>query len=712
MKNLIIIFIGIFTLIQCSPKTSSVMQDKGEQSIVKIDPENFRTQAPSPRPAPVINLGKATTFTLDNGLEVIVVQNNKIPQVSFQISLKNDPILEGDKTGLVDMAGDLLGRGTTTKSKAEIDEAVDFIGAQFSTYSTGIYASSLTKHSDKLLEVITDVLYNPAFKAEELDKIKKQTLSGLESNKAEPNAINSNVRSRVVYGDGHPYGEIQKPEHVERISLDDTKAYYENFFIPNNAFLVIVGDITPDNAKNIANKYFSKWQRKAFKPIKHRQVELPESTQVHFADKDGAVQSVISISYAVDLKPGAPDAITASVLNSILGGSFSSRLMQNLREDKAYTYGARSSLSPDQVVANFNATANVRNEVTDSSVHEFLYELERIRNTPVSEAELQSIKSYMTGQFARSLESPQTIARFALSIAKFGLPADYYETYLQKLNSVTVQDVHQAAQKYIRPDRAHIVITGNKSEVADKLLKFDSDGKIDFYDAFGEKVAYKEIDIPTGVTPESIINDYINALGAKSQLDMLKTLAITMNGDIMGQSLTMQTYQEQPGKYAMTVGSGPMIFQSQKFNNGKAMTSQMGQKEIVTHGELFEELQSNTKVFPQLSYINDGYTLELTGIDKVGEENAYAIQLTSPSGKKTKEYYSMSNGLLIKTVQTQDGPSGPMAISIIYSDYKSVEGIMMPHSVTMEGAMPMPITLKAEKIEINKEIPADIFNIE
>ncbi len=711
MNKLIVFFIISITLIQCSPKTTGAIADKTTQVQTPVS-NDFRKMAPKPGPAPVINLGEAATFVLDNGLEVIVVENSKIPQVSFQISLKNDPVLEGDKVGVVNMAGELLGRGTTTRSKAEIDQAIDFIGASFNSFSTGMFGSSLTKHSDKLLEIMIDVLFNPAFNNSELDKIKKQTLSGLESAKSDPNSMIGNVRSTVVYGKGHPYGEVQKPEHVDRITIEDTKAYYQNFFIPNNAFLIIVGDITTEKARGIAQKYFGKWERKAFKPQKHRDVVAPSKTQVHFAHKDAAVQSVISVTYPFELKPGHPDVISTSVLNSILGGSFSSRLMQNLREDKAYTYGARSSLSTDPLVANFNATASVRNEVTDSSVDQFMYEIERIKNAPVTENELQAMKSYMTGQFARSLESPQTIARFALTIAKYKLPADYYQSYLKRLNDVSIADLQMVADKYMKPEAAHIIVVGNKDEVADKLKRFDSDGKLDFYDAFGETVTYDQVAIPDNVTPASIIEDYLNAIGGVSTLNTVQSLYFKMTGEIRGQNLILETYNAAPNKYAMSIGNGSMVFQEQVYDGAKALVSQMGQKQVLTEGDALEELKSNAMMFPQMSYVQDAYQMTLGGIEDVDGEKAYKLNLMNANGKKSIEYYSLATGLLIKSIQIQESPQGPMNIITSFSDYRLTNGLLLPYSMKMEGAMPMPLQLKAENIEVNGTIPANKFAIE
>ena len=712
MIRIIALFALALIIAQCTPKTADVMGTKNDtvaEAAEKI--ESFRSMAPGAGPAPAIQIGKANTFELANGLQVIVVENHKIPSVSFQLSLKNDQIREYDKVGYISMAGDLLGRGTTTKSKADLDEAVDFIGGNLSTFGSGIYASSLTKHTSTLLDLMTDVLYNPSMPDEELQKIKKQTLTGLEAGKTDPNAISANVRGKVMYGGDHPYGEIQKQENVEAITIEDCRDYVSKFFIPNNSYLVIVGDVTVADAKDIAEKYFGRWEKKPFKPVKNKQVEAPTERKVVFANKDGAVQSVVNVSYPVELQPGTPDVIPASVMNTILGGGASGRLFLNLREDKAYTYGAYSSLSSDRLAGSFNASASVRNEVTDSSVIEFLNELEKIRTEPVDAQLLENTKNYMTGSFARSLESPQTIARFALNIFRNNLPEDYYETYLQKLNAVTVADIQAMAQKYIKPEEAYIFVVGSQDEVAESLLKFDADGKIDYYDAFGDPVVLDKTEIPSDLTGTQVILDYITAIGGMEKVKSVKTAHMKLTTEVMGQPMAMESFYG-PSQFAMTVGNGQMVFQEQKYDGSKVMSSAMGQKQIFTEGPQFEALVEQSTLIGQLNYLNADFKNELKGVEDIDGKKCYKVAITKPNGSTVTEYYSIENGLLLRSVSVQDGPQGPATLSNDYMDYKSYGGIMFPSISKVSGMMPVPLELKVALLEINQDIDPTTFTIQ
>ncbi|MFT6336503.1 MAG: zinc protease [Saprospiraceae bacterium] len=711
--SIYLLFMGVLFM-QCSKKTTDSMVDKGTE-VVKDAPVDiaWRSGAPTPGEARAIQLGKANSFDLSNGLKVIVVENHKIPRVSYQLSLNNDQILEKDQVGFVSVAGSLMGTGTKTKSKADIDAAVDFIGASLNTSGSGVFASGLKKHSQKLLEVMTDVLYNPSFPEEEFKKIKTQTLSGLSQTASNADAMAGNVAGVLNYGVNHPYGEIQTEDDVNNMTIESIKSYYNTYFKPNNAFLIIVGDVTPAEAKADAEKYFASWKRGEMPATNYSAPEEVKGANVAFANKDGAVQSVIRITYPINLKPGADDQIKSSVMNSILGGGvFSGRLMQNLREDKAYTYSSRSSLSANSLVGNFNAGASVRNAVTDSSIHEILFEMDRLRTEPVSVDDLQLVKNSMAGGFARSLESPQTIARFARNIYKFNLPADYYETYLQKLDAVSIVDVQAMAQKYIRPENANIVVAGSKDEVAANLAKFDVDGVVDFYDAFGKKLDIQEAAMPAGLDAKTIVSDYLDAIGGLDKINTIKSIVSKFSADLMGQTASMETGQKENKMFYLEMSMAGNMMMEQRFDGTQGSMGGMGQSQVVTEGPEFDAMKEQAILFGQLAYLDatSPYKIDLKGIEDVNGEKAYKLQITKASGDKAYEFYSVKSNLLIRSMSTQDGPGGqPQTITNEYADFKDVNGIKFPHSITTIGAMPFPLVMKADSFSINGEIPAAKF---
>lgn len=680
---------------------------------VKNMTQVWRSAVPNAGPARQINLGEYSVETMDNGLTLIVVENHKLPRVSYQLSLRNKPGKEGEEVGFKSIAGDLIGRGTTTMSKSEIDAKVDYVGADFNTFATGMFGSSLTKHQETVLSVMSDVLMNANFPKEEFDKIKTQSLSGIETTKTDPNSIASNVAATVNYGGNHPYGEITTAETLNKVNIKTCKDYFNTYFKPNNAYLTIVGDITPSQAKANAMKYFGSWKKGDVPTHDYKSPERPSQAKVAIANKDGAVQSVINVTYPVDLMPGSQEALQASLTNAILGGGgFMGRLMQNLREDKAFTYGARSSLRADEVVGSFNASASVRTEVTDSSIVEFLYEMNRMGNEPVPEKDLQKAKNSLSGSFARSLESPQSLARYARNIVRYNLPEDHYATYLERLDAVTVADVQAIAKKYITADNANIVVVGNKDDISEKLMAFDGDGEIDYYDPFGKKMENIQSELPSDVNADVVINDYLSACGGMEKLKMVKTLETHYAMSIMGQDATVNTYHKAPNKMALKVGTDQMVFQEEKFDGTTAFSGGMAGNSKTTEGPAFEQTKGRAVMFKQIAYLTDAYDLELKGIDNVDGEPCYKINVTNSAGEKTTEFYSVKSNLLIKEVMSQPGPGGQsVTITQEFEDYKKINGIPMPHKITTSGAMPMPMVMNATSIVVDGDIDDAIFMI-
>ena len=677
-----------------------------------------RTTAPKPGIAPKINIGTPASFTLDNGLKVFVVENHKLPKVSFQLTIDKDPVLENGTVGLADMMGDMLSAGTTTKTKAQIDEEIDFVGASVSTFSSGFYASSLTKHSDKVLGIASDILLNPAFPQDELDKKKKRAFSSLKSLATNADAIAGRVTSVLKYGKSHPYGEVQMKSDIENITIDACKKYYETYFRPNISYLVIVGDITVEDAKKLTEKYLGTWQKADVPEHKYDMPSATKGVRVAFVNKPGAVQSVIKVIYPIDYKIGAPDAAAVSVMSNIFGGAFSSYLNANLREDKAYTYGARGGVRADNRVGSFNAGASVRNEVTDSSVTQFLFEMNHIINEKPSQADLDRIKNNMNGGFALSLENDQTIARFALNIERYGLPKDYYQTYLSRLQNVQFADVGAAARKYIHPENCIILVVGNK-DIAGTLTKFDSDGVIEFYDINGDvKVDKPAKELPLGLTAEKVLEDYFFAITGESTMKSVekkykkvKDITIVMETEMQGMKLQITTKQMAPNKSFFELNMQGMTVQKQVFDGKNGGSSGMQGKKAL-EGEELEAMKEQAIMNKELKYEELGYTLKLESIEEVNGKDAYKVTITNSEGEVKYDYFDVESSLKVYTTSTEKGPDGTAMESYSeYSDYKDVNGIKYPFTRTRNMG-PQVVELTVTDIKVNAKVKASEFTWE
>lgn len=658
-----------------------------------------RSKAPLPGKAPLIQVGDPVKFTLANGLQVFVVKNTKLPQVSATLALDYDGFAEGDKAGVAQMAGQLLKRGTTTKSKAQLDEAIEFLGGSMTTSSQSASVSSLKGNFPSLLSLLSEVVLQPALSTEELEKIRKQTLSGIESSKDDADAISGNVVKKLVYGANHPYGEMMTTKTVNQVSIADVKSFLNTYWLPNAAYLIFVGDIEPATAKMLAEKSFGNWKKGIVIKQNFAKPIQPKETYVAIVDRPASVQSVVAIAGAVDLLPGSSNVIAGSVMNNILGGGFSGRLFANLREKHAFTYGAYSSLSPSRQIGIFQAEASVRNEKTDSSVQELLREINIIRNEQVGETELNRMKNYLSGGFARSLENPATIANFALNIARNNLPADYYQKYLTNLAAVDAAKVQNAAQLFLNTNQMHIVIVGNAKQIAKGLEKY---GSLKYFDIEGNEVAApSEVKADASLTPTGLMEKAIAAIGTKEALDNVKDVQLKGTANLMGQSLQMQQTIVMPGNTVISMSMGGMAIMKQAVVDGKYTVAQQGQEAPITD-DLKEGLDEATYLAPEQLYLAKGYGLKIVGAEKVDGKDAIDLELTTPSKKVSHRFYDAKTFLLLKTSKSEEVPGrGTMTQQQYFNGYKTVNGVQIASEQLMDLGQ-MKINIKYTDIKMNQ----------
>jgi len=667
-----------------------------------------RSQAPAPGPAPEIILGDYTVEKLENGLTLIVVENHKLPRVSYRLTLDVDPIFEGDKAGYIGLAGSLMRQGTTTRTKAEIDEAVDRIGASLGTSGFGMNGRCLVQHSETLLELMSDILMNPTFQEEELEKERKQMLSGFASSATDANQISGRLSSAMTYGLKHPYGESSNEKTVETITRKDLMAHYASVWKPNVAYLVVVGDITPEEARQQAEQYFGEWRPNEVDSDRFARPVPPKGNRVCFAPVPGAVQSVIDITFPIYLKPGHPDVVAASVMNTMLGGFFGSRLNQNLREDKGYTYGARSSLEPDKLVGRFSARASVRNEVTDSSLVEFLSEIRKMVETPAPDSTLQFVKNYLNGNFALSLERPETLSRFALNIERYGYPEDYYATYLERLDRVTVEDVQRVARTYLRPDNMNITIAGNR-EVANGLARFAASEQVELFDPFGKPL--KDLDpAPEGMTAEDVFTTYYTARGGAAKLAKVK--GIMMIGEMAAGPMTLELVQahENGGAGYTRISAGGNVMQETRFDGTKGSETAMGQVATMDE-EKAMDTKRNHDLLEFLHLGDYGMSAELLGIDRINDVPQYLVEIHKDDAVAESHWFNVETGLRTRSLRSKSTPRGEMTIILDYGAMVETKGLRFEGEMTMKtGGQEMKMTMT--EVKLNPKLDEADYSVE
>lgn len=666
-----------------------------------------RSIRPKAGPAPEIKLGKTESFTLPNGLKVFVVENHKLPTISASIQLDIKPELEGNKTGMMDMMSELLLTGTKTRSNDQLNEQIDFIGADINASHEGLSARGLKKHEDKIFDLMSDIAMNADFKQSELDKIKTRTLSSMEAEENNPDQMLQKVTAAINFGKGHPYGEVATKETINNIDLPFVQHYYTTYFRPNVAYMAIVGDITLAEAKTLVEKYFGKWQKATVPVAKYTNPKAPAKTRVIVVPRDGAVQSVINVTYPVDLYPGSADVIKSKVANSILGGGSNGRLFLNLREAHGWTYGSYSSIVADDLKGHVTAYAKARNAVTDSSVNEMIAEMNKMRNTAVGNEELQNHLTNMSGGFAIGLESPGTIAQFAINIERYKMPKDYYQNYLKNLAAVSPSDVQTVSKKYITPATANIIVVGSKDEIADKLKRFDGDGVVEFFDTYGNPIKVTEkTAAPTNMTAEDVMKKYIAAIGGEKTIENIKDIKTISKTTIQNIPVTITEIKNTPNKSKFTMEGMGMTFQKKVCDGTKGYMEVQGQR-IPLEGDDLEATKEEADIQAELHPEKYGKKLTLKGIESVNGSDAYVIEETGKGKEKSVNYYDEKTGLLVKRVES----NGEESQTLEFSDYKEVpnsNGYKVPFTIkiNMQG---QSLSATVDSAEVNKNIPDSEF---
>ncbi|WP_339882083.1 pitrilysin family protein [Polaribacter vadi] len=659
-----------------------------------INAQIDRSKMPEPGPDPVVKLGKPVKFTLDNGLKVIMVENHKLPRISANLTIDNKPYFEGEIAGVSGMMGSLLGRGTTNITKDEFNEKVDFYGANVSFFSSGAFASSLTKYFPEILGLMADGVKNSQFTQEEFDKEVNITLDGLKSNEKNVTSTARRVENVLTYGRNHPFGEFTSKESVGRITLKDVVNNYNTYYKPNNAYLVIEGDINPKEAKKLVTSLFADWQKGVIPAYTIPPTKNVATTEIDFINMDNAVQSEIAIINNVDLTLGDKDYYAALMASNILGGGGTARLFMNLREDKGYTYGSYSSLRQDRYAGSFRATASVRNMVTDSSVVELQKEINKMRYKKVSSEELANSKEEYIGGFVMDVQKPRTIANYALNIERYNLPEDFYENYIKNINAVTLDDVQNAAIKYFKGNKARIVITGKGIDVLKNLEK--TDYVINYFDKEGnptEKPAMT-LPIPEGMTAANVVDNYVDAIGGKDKVMAVKSVMMISNATIQGTPLVMTMKSATPNKTSMVISVMGNAMQKIIFDGEKGYQEARGQKMDMKPEEI-EEAKKTMAPFADMAYKNG----TLDRIEPIDGENFYVIVTD-----KKEIFYNVKTGLKAKEVETAKMPDGTeVQVPTTFSDYKAVNGIMFPHSVVMKSG-PMDLNFEVKEIKINEGV--------
>src|SRR5215203_1661646 len=452
----------------------------------------IKVKAPVNKEVLKVKLPRAQEATLQNGLRVVLLPSHKVPTFNMQLVVLSGGLSDkADYRGLSTFSASLLREGTTKRSSKDIAEQVDALGATlgansgFSAMTTNVTAAGLVENLDQTLDLFADVIRNPTFPQAEIDKYRARTLAQLQFQRSIPQFLAQEQFSRAIYGTSHPASLVAPPaESIKKLTTKDLAEFHSTYYRPNNAIIAIVGDVTMKDIMPKLEKAFGDWEKGDVPVANIPAAPAQSDSRIYLIDRPGSVQTVLTLG-TLGIERTSPDYFSVLLADRVLGGGPSGRLFLNLREDKGYTYGAYSNFGGSKFRGTWISSSEVRTDVTEGAMKEFMYELNRLRNEPVPAEELENAKRAITGSFALSLEQPGTLLQNIITQKLYNLPAEYWDTYPQKVSAITATDVQKAAQKYLDMGHLQVVAVGDAAKAREVLAKY---GKVEVYDAEGKPV--------------------------------------------------------------------------------------------------------------------------------------------------------------------------------------------------------------------------------
>ena len=452
----------------------------------------IKGKAPVNKEVLKVKLPRAEEATLKNGLQVIVLPSHKVPTFNMQMVVLSGGLSDKpDFRGLSGFTAALLREGTAKRSSKDISEQIDALGATLTAGSglssmiSTVSTSGLVENLDQTLDLFADLIRNPTFPQAEVDKYKTRTLAQLQFLRSNPQFLAAEQFQRAIYGTSHPASLNTAPvESIKKLTPKDLAGFHSTYYHPNNAILAIVGDVTLKEMLPKLEKAFGDWQKGDVPAATIPPAPAQSESRIYLIDRPGSVQTVLQLG-TLGIERTSPDYFSVLVADRVLGGGPTGRLFLNLREDKGYTYGAYSNFGGTKFRGTWTSSSEVRTDVTEGAMKEFMYELNRMRTETVPAEELENAKRAIIGGFALSLEQPQTLLQNIITQKLYNLPADYWDTYPQKVSAITAADVENVAKKYIDMGHLQVVAVGDAAKAREVLSKY---GKVEVYDAEGKPV--------------------------------------------------------------------------------------------------------------------------------------------------------------------------------------------------------------------------------
>ncbi len=667
-------------------------------AFAKVDP----SKKPEALPAKEFNFPEYETITLKNGLKVFIIKDDQQPTISFRIMLNGGGLLDGPKAGLADITAQMLTKGAGKYSALDIANKLDGLGLNLNATASAdfsvINGAGLKKHMETLLELTKELLTAPTFPQDELDKIKKLNIANIKQQKSKSFAVAAAISRKVLYGANHPYAQMPNEDNVNSLTAADLKSYFSNYIVPNNATMSITGDVNPKEMKKLLEKYLGDWKKGKAVEIKAPEVK-PEPIGVYFVKRPGGVQSSINI-VSMAVPRNHPDFDKLGLSSSIIGAGFAGRLFKTLRETYSYTYTPFGYVTSTKFTNRFSCGADVRSDVTDSSVAVILEQLQKLNNEVPSNEELDLLKKYEVGQYLMSFSNKDYASMLIQNADFYNIDIKRVKDYHLRLLKYSPIEMTEMAKKYMNPKSSYIVVVGDP-KLMPSLEKF---GKIyeyntDYEPETGAKAKAEKVNI----TPQELMDKYAKAIGGKDKIKSINTIASkgSLEFDMQGQNIpgTIEEKLKAPNKKYTNMDLG-MMQTNTYFDGTKAVISVNGTTQDA------DEV-STSRIKAQAHFMRDARLLEVGyTIEVVGKQKNFIVAKVTKDGEELTYYYDADSFLLVKKEYNEQMPDGLLPVTETYSDYKEFGGVKFPTKVSVETPM------YGFTSEVNYEVNAAIDDAE
>ena len=668
-----------------------------------LSKENMKNTKPDPMAASIFKFPEYKVETLKNGIKIFFIQDDEQPTLEMRVLVGGGSSADGEKSGIASLSYDMLMKGAKGFDAGQIAEEFDSRGASMYANASTDYGSinlaSLTKHLGDLFPIYKSVLFSPTFPEDELRKLKSQYKTGLMSQKSNPGTLASRLSKVVLWGADSPYAKFETEESIESITIDDVKDYYHKYFNPNNVTIAVSGDISNDLKKKIYG-IFSDWKTDSQEKFIAKNIKTnPKPKGVYFIPRPGSVQTTISI-ITNSLEYKSPKFERVRLAGSVLGASFTGRLFRTLREKYSFTYTPHGYVYSNKYLNMFVAGADVKKEVTDSSITVILEQMKDIRDNGISSEEFSSIRKYVIGNRLMSFESSNAISNMIQNADFKGVNTSRLEKYTEILEGLRPSDIQNVYKYILNPDNAQIIVVGSP-EIKESLEKFGTvyEYDMDILPSSGAGAKLDKVDI----SADDLIEEYQDAIGGKSELDDIKTISSEGNLvlNVQGQEMigTVKEKRMSPDKLYKNMQAGPMA-QKQWYSGSKAWTEIGGRIQEAPKVPALQLLDART--FGIANILDLGWECEVKG-KKKGK-----IIMNAKNGDDVVTcFFDEKTYLLLGTEITMTSPQGSMQVKTTYSDYKKYGEIMLPETTTEDS--PMFSTTYKVKYTINSKMEESDF---